>query len=486
MHAKKRIYSCKTKLLKHIVLVFKILMIPKLQKASTYLYAIKKIGYQSSMNEFEKRRLGIFNIMNFLGMITGIIIPIAVLGGDGNFPAIAMVVACAPFFISALVLFCNYYHQHQLAIVCYFILYPAITSLVYVGGIDVGIELLFILYAVLAVFFLQNIRVILVTVGFSIACYLFTYTLHGRYNFIMRDVNLAFYLCNQFLSIFFIFLGLILIKKENNAYQLQLSTTNNKLVFLNTEMKKRKVELTEKNYLLEEQTEQLGELNALKNRMFSIISHDLKNPIYSLRNLFRNVQQYDLPGEEIKVLVPDIINDLNYTTSLMDNLLQWAKSQMEGSSVNPQKVDISKMIIETQNLLRLQAESKAIFLNTKTAPDTFIYADKDMITLVLRNLLSNAIKFTPKDGEIQVGTTVKDDMVEIYVKDSGIGISKENMEKLFGGNYYSTNGTANESGTGLGLMLCKEFLKKNGGDIHVESEEGKGSKFIFNIPTSIN
>jgi two-component system, sensor histidine kinase and response regulator len=457
-----------------------------LQKVSHYLSAIKKIGYQSSMNDYEKRRLGIFNTMNFLGMITGIIIPIAAMSGSGHLPPIAMIVACAPFFISAVVLICNYYHKHQFAIVWYFILYPAITSLVYAGGIEVGIELLFILYGVLAVFFLQNIRVILITVTFSILCYLFTYTLHGKYNFIMRDMNLAFYLCNQFLSIFFIFLGLILIKKENSAYQLQLTNTNNKLVFLNTELKKKRIELTENNYLLEEQTEQLRELNTLKNRMFSIISHDLKNPIYSLRNLFRNVEQYDLPGDEIKVLVPDIINDLNYTTSLMDNLLQWAKSQMEGSNINPQKVDVAKMITETQNLLRLQAESKAIFLNSKAEPDTFIYADKDMITLVLRNLLSNAIKFTPKDGEIQVGACIKDNMVEVYVKDSGIGISKENMEKIFGNNYFSTNGTANESGTGLGLMLCKEFLTKNGGDIYVESEEGKGSKFIFNIPTSTN
>jgi two-component system, sensor histidine kinase and response regulator len=461
-------------------------MIPMLQLARKFLYAIKKIGYQSSMNDFEKRRLGIFNTMNFLGIVTGIIIPIAVLSGSGNFPFIAMIVACAPFFISTIVLIFNYYNKHQIAIIWYFILYPAITSLVYAGGIDVGIELLFILYAVLAVFFLQNIRVILITVAFSVACYLLTYTLHGKYSFIMKDVNLTFYFANQFLAIFFILLGLILIKKENSAYQFQLTNTNNKLVFLNTELKKKRIELTEKNYLLEEQTEQLVELNALKSRMFSIISHDLKNPIHSIRNLFRNVQQYDLPGEEIKVLVPDIINDLNYTTSLMDNLLQWAKSQMEGSNINPQRVDVAKMITETQNLLRLQAESKAIFLNAKAAPDTYIYADKDMITLVLRNLLSNAIKFTPKEGEIQVGASLKNNMVEVYVKDSGIGISKENIEKLFGNNYYTTNGTANESGTGLGLMLCKEFLTKNGGNIHVESEVGKGSKFIFNIPTSMN
>ncbi len=455
-------------------------------RLTVFINALKKIGYSNEMDNFEKRRLGIFNTMNFLGIITGIISPIAALSSGSNLPIVALIVASAPFFISVIVLVSNFYKKHQFAIVWYFIMYPAITSLVYLGGLDVGIELLFILYGVLAVFFLQNIKTIILTVSFTVICYLFSYTLHGKFSFEMRDANLTFYVVNQFISIFFIFLGLILIKKENNNYQLQLSSINNKLLLVNGELKKKRLELTEKNFLLEEQTEQLAELNTLKNRMFSIISHDLKNPIYSLRNLFRNVQQYDLSGEEIKVLVPDILNDLNYTTSLMENLLQWAKSQMEGSNINPQKIEVSTMITETQNLLRLQAESKAIFLNAKADPNTFIYADRDMITLVLRNLLSNAIKFTPKDGEIQVGASKKDNMVEIYVKDSGIGISKENIGKLFGSNYYTTNGTANESGTGLGLMLCKEFLTKNGGTIYVESEEGKGSKFIFNIPTSTN
>ncbi len=456
------------------------------KEPTVFFNTLKKIGYSNEMDNFEKRRLGIFNTMNFLGLITGIVSPIAAISSGSNLPIVALVVACAPFFISAVVLVSNFYKKQQFAIIWYFIMYPTITSLVYLGGIDVGIELLFILYGVLAVFFLQNVKTIILTVSFTVICFLFSYTLHGKYSFVMRDVNLTFYVVNQFISIFFIFLGLILIKKENNNYQQQLNSINNKLVLVNGELKKKRLELTEKNYLLEEQTEQLEELNTLKNRMFSIISHDLKNPIYSLRNLFRNVKQYDLPGEEIKVLVPDILNDLNYTTNLMENLLQWAKSQMEGSSINPQKIDVSTMITETQNLLRLQAESKAIFLNTKTAPDTFIYADRDMITLVLRNLLSNAIKFTPKDGEIQVGACKKEGMIEMYVKDSGIGISKENIGKLFGNNYYTTNGTANESGTGLGLMLCKEFLTKNGGNIYVESEEGKGSKFIFNIPTSTN
>jgi two-component system, sensor histidine kinase and response regulator len=155
---------------------------------------------------------------------------------------------------------------------------------------------------------------------------------------------------------------------------------------------------------------------------------------------------------------------------------------MEGASINPQLIDVSLMITEVQQLLRLQAENKKVYLKTKTAATVYIYADKDMINLVLRNLLSNAIKFTPENGEVSLGAAIKNETVEVFVKDTGMGISKENIKQLFGNNYFTTKGTANETGTGLGLMLCKEFLNKNGGEIFVQSEIGKGSRFSFVIP----
>ena len=298
----------------------------------------------------------------------------------------------------------------------------------------------------------------------------------------MKEINFAFYLFNHLLALFFIFLGLILIKKENSSYQKEMKSSNNDLTLSIQELEKNKLVIAEKAEVLESQKLQLTELDELKNRLFSIISHDLKTPIYSLRNLFRNVEKYDIPGDEIKILVPDIINDLNYTTSLMENLLQWSKSQMKGNTINPQLLDIASMVTEVQQLLRLQAESKQVYIKAKIDPSIYIFADKDMINLVLRNIISNAIKFTPNKGEIHVGASVKNDMVEMYVQDTGTGISSENIEKLFANKYFTTNGTANESGTGLGLMLCKDFLQKNGGSISVESELGKGSKFLFTLP----
>ncbi len=451
-------------------------------KVNKFFFHIGSLGTTPKMDESEKRRMGIFNLLNLFAFITGFFIPIAGLLNSGYLPPLAWIVACSPAFISGIVLLFNYYSKVQIAMLWYFIMYPFLTALVYVGNIDVGLELFFILYGVLAVFFLQNIKHILFSVTISICCYIGIYLLHNNYQFVLKTINFTFFVFNHLLSIAFIFLGLFFIKKENTDYQFGIVNANRALHKTNIEVEKQRNIIETKALLLEKQTNQLTDLNSIKNRLFSIISHDLRTPIYGLRNLFKSMQQYDLPGNEIKLLVPDILADLNYTTSLMENLLQWAKSQMEGACINPQLIDMASMIKETQHLLRLQAENKQVYLKAKIDSSIYIYADKDMIDLVLRNLLSNAIKFTPQKGEVSLAVEVKNELVKVSIKDSGIGISKENISQLFGNNYFTTKGTANESGTGLGLMLCKEFLAKNGGEIFVQSEVGKGSIFSFTLP----
>lgn len=448
----------------------------------SFLVRIKSIGYKPGMDSYEKRRLGIFNRINFLGLITGIAIPLSALFGKGYVPPVAWVVAIAPAFISAVVLISNYYGKYNFAMLWYFISYPVITGLVYAGNIDVGIELLFILYGVLAVFFLQQMKHILFAICFSVACYFVVVIVFRDYKYVLADINFSYYIINQFISLAFIFIGLFLIKNENTAYQKEMLYANWELSNTNEEIKKQRLQIEEKASLLEEQTLQLVELNAVKNRLFSVVSHDLKTPIYSLRNLFKGMHDNDLPATEIKLYVPEILTDLNYTIGLMENLLHWAKSQMQGDNINQQLIDIGDLMNDVKHMLRLQAENKKIYVNTKADKPIYIYADKDMMNLVLLNLLSNAIKFTPQNGEVSLSALVKDETVEVHVQDTGKGISSDNIQKLFSNNYFTTKGTANESGTGLGLMLCKEFLNKNGGEIFVESEEGKGSRFTFTIP----
>lgn len=441
-----------------------------LRPLTGFYFKVRSLGVTPSLDDYEKRKLAIFNILNCMGLMNGIIIPIAGFFSNDNLPPLAWIVAFSPAFISSAVLYVIRQGKHEQAKMIYFIFYPLLTSLAYATQIDVGIELFFIVYAVLAVFLLQKVRHAVISFAFSLSLYFAVSVIWNQYDTRLVDLNPGFFFFNHLLAVIFIFCSLYLFKTENHAYQLRLRQKNG--------------ELENKNIEIDHQRQELKELDNLKNKLFSVIAHDLKTPMYALRNLFRNVQSQNMSGEEIKMIMPDVVNDLNYTTGLMENLLQWAKSQMQSDAVKLQTIDLTAVIREVMQLLRLQAESKKIYLECKTDAPVYVHADKDMINLVLRNLLSNAIKFTPESGNISIGTDEADDFVEVFVQDSGMGMSEDALQKINANNYFTTKGTANESGTGLGLMLCKEFLAKNGGRMFVESEPGQGSVFSFTLPMS--
>jgi len=446
-----------------------------------FLSIVKSFGISFSMTDYDRRKLEIFNLLNFLNLIAGVIVPITGLIQDRNLPVSAWIAAFAPPMISVIVLVLNYFKRHEAGMIAYFVLYPVITSVVYLNGINLGVDLFFILYGILAVFFISRISDMLFSISLSMISYFMLSVVLKNYVYKLETANFGLYLFNQGLAILLIFYGLFLIKKENYQYERLLLNKNDELGNINSEIQEQKREIAEKALLLEQQTQKLEELNSLKNKLFSVISHDLKAPMYALRNLFQNVQQHNLPGDEIKEMLPEVVNDLNYTTGLMENLLQWAKSQMQANTMFPQRFDIAETYNEVIHALRLSAKAKGIETRSNFSKPIYVYADRDMINLVLRNLISNAIKFTPEKGKISVCAVEQANSIEISVQDTGIGISKENLDRLFK-EFYTSNGTSNESGTGLGLMLCKEFLVKNDGSIAVKSEEGKGSTFTFTLP----
>jgi len=440
-----------------------------------YYNKVRTFGFTPAMDEYEKRKLVIFNQLNLFQLLTGIVLPITVIFNAEKFSVVTRLIALLPSFISILVLHLNSRYRYDAAMLAYFILYPFLTSLAYLHGMNLGVELFFMLYGIMSVFFLQQISQMMFCIGFSMINYFMLAVVLKKYQFYLETANPFFYLLNHLLAIGFIFYSLYLIKKENAGYQTGILKKNNELNQMNQEIKKQKEEIVEK-------AGQLNDLNSFKNRLFSIISHDLKAPMYALRNLFQDINRYELSAAQINKFVPDVVKDLNYTTGLMENLLQWAKSQMQADTINPQAIDISILIGETTQLLHLQAEAKKISIGTCVKESLTAHADKDMINLILRNLLSNAIKFTPVGGSVSLSAQETPSFIEIFVKDTGTGISPEALEKIRENNYYTSKGTANESGTGLGLMLCREFLAKNGGQLYIESREGSGSTFSFTLP----
>lgn len=277
------------------------------------------------------------------------------------------------------------------------------------------------------------------------------------------------------------------ITERINAEQIAKERTK-ELEVANLQLKE---ELTERflaQEALKKSEAQLKELNATKDKFFNIVAHDLKNPFTSLIGsselLFRNIDQMD--NEKIKTLAL-ILNDASKSGyAILQNLLDWSRSQTGLLKFNPENINLRNLIDEHILNLEQISSNKEIRIHSEVKDDLFIYGDKNMIKTILRNLLSNAVKYSYRSGKVIVSATANDHEVIISVRDTGIGIPKENINKIFRIDAkYSIPGTENEQGTGLGLKLCKEFAEKQGGKIWVESIENEGSEFKFSIPDKV-
>ncbi len=242
--------------------------------------------------------------------------------------------------------------------------------------------------------------------------------------------------------------------------------------------------------LLEHQEEikkrsvELEQLNQVKDKFFSIISHDLRSPMNALAGTLDLLEQKNISHDEFVGLSRNLRVQFNHTRTLINNLLDWTLLQMDKLKIQPEKVIIHQKVHDSFVALRT-LYPKDINMENRTDSNLAAFADPNIVNLVLRNLILNAIKFTEKGGRIWVATEDKGNEIVVSVSDNGIGIKPEVKEMLFEKTSgYSTRGTANEKGTGLGLILCKEFVEKNGGRIWLESEMGAGTTFYFTLPKS--
>lgn len=231
--------------------------------------------------------------------------------------------------------------------------------------------------------------------------------------------------------------------------------------------------------------EELKNLNTTKDKFFSIIAHDLKNPFITILGFSELLlsDYNELNDEEKLFYIEEMKKSADTSHSLLQNLLQWSRSQTGRIVFQPKILPIDKIILDNIELLKPTAEQKEIKIDYSQLSTINVLADEDMASTIIRNLISNAIKFTGRKGNIYITAVDSDSFVNISVKDSGIGMSEETQRKLFQlDTSYSTEGTEKETGTGLGLILCKEFIEKNGGTIIVESKYGEGSTFHFTLP----
>ena len=230
---------------------------------------------------------------------------------------------------------------------------------------------------------------------------------------------------------------------------------------------------------------ELREANATKDKFFSIVAHDLKSPFSNLLGLseiiLENIELYD--KAKIEEIVKLMYQSASNSYKLLENLLEWAMTRSGKIKWVPGNLNLNLYIDENIELFSSVADNKQISFQKEMQGDTYVYADKNMVNTIIRNLITNAIKFSFNDGKIFIKSFENGNYIQVDISDNGIGMEKNSLNNLFKiDTSFTTLGTAKEKGTGLGLLLCKEFVDINGGKIWVESEPGKGSKFSFTLP----
>lgn len=253
---------------------------------------------------------------------------------------------------------------------------------------------------------------------------------------------------------------------------------------LEEELTTKNIEIERQKEELEIQRKELESLNQTKDKFFAIIAHDLRNPFSTVLNLSELLaKEFDnFETDKLQLFIEQIYKYSNNTFNLLENLLQWSMLQTGRTVWKPKTENLADLINENIELLRGNANQKQIDLTWVNPINCYAFYDPNMITTVIRNIISNAIKFTPNNGKITIEVTDSPEKYKILIHDNGVGVSVEDQAKLFRiDSNPSTIGTSQERGTGLGLILCKDFVEKNGGSIGLTSEPGKGSTFFFTV-----
>ncbi|MFY8021296.1 MAG: sensor histidine kinase, partial [Bacteroidia bacterium] len=239
---------------------------------------------------------------------------------------------------------------------------------------------------------------------------------------------------------------------------------------------------------LNEQAQELKKLNNVKDRIFSIVAHDLRAPIKSLVSVLNFADDEDITLEELRKYLRGIRKNVDSLNLTLENLLVWSTNQVNGVQSTAELIDLRLIVNNKLVLYSFQSKEKELKLVSEIKERALVNIDPNHLKLILRNLISNAIKFTPNGGSISIGAQyLGNQMLEVYVKDTGIGMSADIIKKILEqGEIYTSYGTKNERGTGLGLMLCKEYVEFNGGIFRIESEPEKGTKVLFTLRTQPN
>jgi len=270
--------------------------------------------------------------------------------------------------------------------------------------------------------------------------------------------------------------------KEKQLVNLQLRHQKEEIAQINRELEFLNEEINAQMELTTAQNSELERLNAVKNKFFSIISHDLRGPLNTLQTLFSIYREGDIKEGELRMLLGRLEDTILTTGAFLDNLLEWSKSQLEGIVVRAIDFDVKDTITDNLHLFKTKIEFKGLKVTNKVKQSVFVNADPNMIRLVVRNLLSNSVKFCQNGEKIEIGANIEADRVIITIKDTGPGISEAEVEKLFSLEHAISTNDQGEKGNRLGLILCRDMIVQNGGTLTLETKLNQGTTFRIDLP----
>jgi signal transduction histidine kinase len=413
-------------------------------------------GITDQLTPYERRRAKVFNTCNLAGMLIALLrLAYLAFGSSNSYPRVVLLVNAIPLAISGSMLICMVVQYYQAAIAVSFIFFPsALVAMAWMTG-DRELEVYLFLYLLFIFFFLHHRRQIILAFCWVTACIVaihfsprsFLASHAYRPDDILEIIDYGFGLVFVFLACYFI-----------------------------------KFEVWKFEKSIRQKKEELKKLNAVKDKVFSVISHDLRSPIGSMILLLREISEASMSVEEFNEYLPDLLANMEQTSDLLDNLLAWARSQIRESALIANEISLNRLTDQTIMFLERTADAKNIRLINEVPVGCSAYADETSIKIVLRNLIMNAIKFTGSGGIVRVKSYVTGPYVKVMVEDNGIGIPENKQPLLFGESYYTSPGTNKEVGSGLGLLICQDLVQKNGGSLLFTSEPGSGTTFCFSLP----
>jgi two-component system, sensor histidine kinase and response regulator len=444
---------------------------------------IGEIGLSPEMPAYQYRRGYAYNQMNFTGLCLSATRFSYLLFSSHSYPVWDLFVNALPVIFCILMGAWMAFRVYSMTKLFSFILFPLLLLYISIDVHDRGVIAYFIPYLIYPFFFLHNPKKILITFGVAAVCFCASFTIEVFHLFNPRhEHNPPLELISFSGSLMLVFISLYAIKFQVWMYERTIMKQTSELEVRNASIRRQ-------HSIMSLQKEKLEESNRTKAKLFSIISHDLRVPLRGLQLLFASGVNPKESLAKLEENLPELRAELKKTASLFENLLNWAKIQMQETVILEEPVALQDLVFQQTEMLHQKAGRKGVCIDVDVSPDP-LYSDRNILEIVLRNLLSNAIKFSRQGGSIFIRGRRSEARSEarsegqylLEVEDQGIGIDGPSLQKIQRKSFHTSLGTKNEKGTGLGLIICTDLIEKCGGSLVIDSEEGKGTTVRIVLP----